>query len=147
MASSHSKLERCRELGAFCGINYKQLPNYSERVQLITNHEGANLILDPVMGDLFFTNNLRSLAQDSKWIVYGFMAGTKIKEADASRLLTKNATMTTTTLRNRPNEYKTKLLRDMERDCLPGFETGELRPVIDTVFPLSDAKYALERMS
>ena len=35
----------------------------------------------------------------------------------------------------------------MERDCLPGFESGELRTVIDSVYPLSEASEALERMS
>ena len=48
-----AKLETCQEIGAFCGVNYRQTPKYSERVKLITDGSGVDLILDPVLGSFF----------------------------------------------------------------------------------------------
>ena len=62
-------------------------------------------------------------------------------------ILRKNITLSTTTLRDRPDEYKTRLIRAMEKECLPGFVSGELKTVVDSVFPLSNASEALERMT
>lgn len=63
------------------------------------------------------------------------------------KLLGKRASIFTSTLRNRSDEYKTQLIRDMERDCIPAFEEGKLHTVIDSVFPLSRASEALDRMN
>ena len=91
-------------LGAFDGINYKQYPHFSDRVKLITNHEGVDVILDCILGTVF-NCNLESLGMDSRWIVYGAMGGVKISEANMVRLLNKRATMIATTLRNRDDQY------------------------------------------
>jgi tumor protein p53-inducible protein 3 len=104
---------------------------------MMTSHEGVDLILDPVMGSTFFNNNLKCMGFECKYVIYGFMGGIKIKHADMQRVLNKNASIHTTTLRNRPADYKAKLLKDMSRNCLPGFESGELRPVIDSVYSLT----------
>jgi len=59
-------------------------------------------------------------------VIYGAMSGIKIKDANMMKLLGKRASILTTTLRNRTDEYKTELVRDMIRDTTKGFETGEL---------------------
>ena len=98
----------CR-LGSFDGINYKQYPHFSDRVKLITNHEGVDVILDCILSN-FFNCNLECLGMDSRWIVYGAMGGVKIKEANMMKLLGKRASIMTTTLRNRDDHYKTELI-------------------------------------
>ena len=47
-----------------------------------------------------------------------------------------------TTLRARPVNEKVDLARTFERDVLPGFETGELRSVVDCVFQAGEAQAA-----
>ena len=81
---------------------------------------------------------------DSRWVIYGAMGGIKIKEANMMRLLSKRASIITTTLRNRSDSYKTELVQSMARDCVPGFESGSLRPIIDKEYNLSEAGEALE---
>ena len=103
------------------------------------------MILDPVMGT-FFHVNMDCLGMDSRWVIYGFMGGFKVEEANMMKLLSKRASILTTTLRNRSDEYKHDLMRDMERDCTPGFESGVLKPIIDKTYPLSNASEALLRM-
>ena len=90
---------------------------------MITDGEGVDVIQDPVLGT-FFNCNLDCLAMDSRWVIYGTMGGHRIKEANLMKLVGKRASILTSTLRNRSDLYKTKLLSDMERDCWPAFESG-----------------------
>jgi len=76
---------------------------------------------------------------DSRWVIYGTMGGYKIKEANLMKLIGKRASIQTFTLRNRSDSYKKELLQNMERDCWASFENGELKPIIDRVYNLSDA--------
>jgi NADPH:quinone reductase-like Zn-dependent oxidoreductase len=48
IVTSHSdeKLEEARKLGAKGGINYKQTPNWAERVRELTNGRGADVVID-----------------------------------------------------------------------------------------------------
>lgn len=142
VCSNQQKVEYCKELGCFDGICYKKIPKFHERVDNITNHEGVDVILDPVMGT-FFHENMDCLGMDSRWVIYGFMGGFKVEEANMMKLLSKRANILTTTLRNRSDEYKHNLMKDMERDCTAGFESGVLKPIIDRTFTLSNASEAL----
>jgi NADPH:quinone reductase-like Zn-dependent oxidoreductase len=83
---------------------------------------------------------------DARWVIYGMMGGIKIHEANMAKLINKRASILTSTLRNRTDEYKTNLIRDMERDCTHGFESGELAPIIDKTFELTAASEALDYM-
>ena len=101
--------------------------------------------MDPVLGS-FFDENLNCLGLDSRWVIYGSMGGIKVVEANFMKLLNKRAFILTSTLRNRTDEYKAELIQDMARDLTPGFLSGELKPIIDQTFVMSDAKLALSYM-
>jgi NADPH:quinone reductase-like Zn-dependent oxidoreductase len=45
-SSSDEKLEHARRLGAKGGINYKQTPNWADRVRELTNGRGADVVID-----------------------------------------------------------------------------------------------------
>ena len=45
-SSSDDKLEHARRLGAKGGINYKQTPNWADRVRELTNGRGADVVID-----------------------------------------------------------------------------------------------------
>ena len=145
MCSSQNKIEACKALGSFDGINYKQIPNYSERIKLMTDGKGVEVILDPILGS-FFANNLDSLGYDSRWVIYGTMGGVNIEQTNMMKLLGKRASIITSTLRNRSDSYKTQLIKDMERECIPAFESGLLKPIIDSTYDLSNAAEALGHM-
>jgi NADPH:quinone reductase-like Zn-dependent oxidoreductase len=118
---------------------------YSERVKLITDGDGADVIMDPVLGT-FFNCNLECLGMDSRWVIYGAMGGIKIKEANMLKLMNKRATIHTSTLRNRSDDYKSELIKEMEEYCNPGFDSGELRPIIDKTFDLSHSSEAIQHL-
>lgn len=95
----------------------------------------------------FFNCTLDCLAFDSRWIIYGFMGGIKIKEANLMKLLNKRASILTSTLRNRSDDYKTDLILAFSERLMPGFKSGELAPHIYKTVALSDAKHGLDMMS
>lgn len=51
-----------------------------------------------------------------------------------------------TTLRARSSSYKAQLVADFASIALPLFTTGALKPVIDTVLPLSSIVQGHQRM-
>lgn len=130
-------------LGSFDTVNYKTLPNYEQLVSLETGGKGADVILDPVLAS-FFKNNMECLAMDSRWVMYGAMGGVRIKEASLKHFKDKRASILTSTLRNRTDEYKTQLIKDMVAYTKTGFESGELKPIIHSILNLSNAKEAME---
>jgi tumor protein p53-inducible protein 3 len=146
ISSSDAKLEQCKKIGAYACVNYKQYPSFSDRVQLFTDGEGVDVVTDPVMGN-FFNCTLDCLGYDSRWIIYGFMGGIKIKEANMMKLLNKRASILTSTLRNRSDEYKTELVTSFAERLMPGFVSGELAPIIYQTINLSDSKHGLEMMA
>ena len=112
----------------------------------MTNGQGCDVILDPVLGT-FFDNNLNCLAKDARWVVYGAMGGTKIKDANLIKLIGRRASLMTSTLRDRSDDYKTRLIQDFERDCIPAFEDGSLKIIMDSIHRISEAEIAFEKMS
>ena len=54
------------------------------------------------------------------------------------KLMAKRAALLSTTLRTRSIEYKADLVKHMARDCLPHFESGALKVIIDSTYKLSE---------
>ena len=65
------------------------------------------------------------------------MGGIKVRDATMIKLLMKRASIISSTLRNRDDDYKRDLVRKIY-ELGPKFESGELKPVIDTVTNLSE---------
>ena len=125
-------------LGASHTINYKETPDYASLIKEFTHGKGVNVIQDPVLGGTNFNQNLDSLAMDSRWVIYGSMGG--LKPADNASLvkpLLKRSSILFSTLKSRSNDYKTNLVAEMYKECSPKFASGELKPIIDRTYQLS----------
>jgi putative PIG3 family NAD(P)H quinone oxidoreductase len=142
-ASSDEKLARCRELGAEITINYKR-ESFRERVAEATGGQGVNLILDFV-GAPYWDDNLAALALDGRLALIGFLGGSR-GQIDLGPLMGKRLQVFGTTLRRTPLPQKIALAQAVAAFALHRFESGELRPVIDTVLPLEQAAEAHRRM-
>lgn len=135
-AGSTDKLERCRELGATGLINYKT-DKFLARVKEWTKGQGVNLILDFIGAD-YFADNLAALALYGKLVLIGQLSGSKA-ELDLGLIMRQRLRITGTTLRPRTTEEKADLTQKVIDFALPRFADGRLRPVIDTVFPITQA--------
>lgn len=138
-AGSPEKLARCQQLGASVVINYKA-ESFLERVREVTENEGVNVILD-FIGAPYWNDNLAALAYGGRLMLIGFLGGAS-GDINLGALMSKNLTVTSTTLRRTPIWKKAELVEAFTSFGLPRFESGELQPVIDRVFPLAQAEEA-----
>jgi NADPH2:quinone reductase len=86
-AGDDAKLEVCRLNGAEQLVNYRR-EDLVERVREITDGRGADVIYDPVGGDVF-DQVKRCVAWDGRIVIVGF-AGGRIPAIECNRILLKN---------------------------------------------------------
>lgn len=136
------KAERCRELGADVVIDYR-----SEDFVAVTGAatgNGVDVILD-IMGAKYLRQNVEALAFDGRLVVIGLQGGGSA-ELDLGTLLSKRAAVHAATLRGRPAEQKAAICTAVTEGLWPLVDSGAVRPVVDSVFPMDSAGDAHRRM-
>jgi NADPH2:quinone reductase len=98
-----------------------------------------------MVGGDYIDRNIRAAAEDGRIVQIAFLRGSKAS-ADFMRLMLKRLTLTGSTLRARPAAVKAELARELRRHVWPLIEAGKFAPVIDSTFPLAQARQAHERM-
>lgn len=141
---SAGKMQTCRDLGADLVVDYGS-EDYVEAVNSSTDGVGADVILDVIGGD-YLDRNLRCVARQGTIIQVGTM-GSGNASISLGMLLGKRATLIGTGLRVRPIEQKIALVQRFNREMLPLFDSGELRPIIDSRFSLDQIQDAHRYMA
>lgn len=126
---SAGKVDACAALGADVVVDYGS-HDFVEAVNTATNGRGVDVVLD-VIGGEYVERNVASLAVKGRIIQVGTMAG-KPMPFNVGSLLMKRASITGTVLRARPLEEKVAITQRFISEMLPLFDTGALRPVIDS---------------
>ncbi len=141
-AGSPEKLKVAQDHGADHLIDYSK-EDIRERVKAITAGKGADVIYDPVGGDVFEAC-MRSIAWEGRIIVIGFAAG-KIPQVPANVVLVKNIDVIGffwgSYLPRKPEQVGQSL-----KQLLRWFEEGKLKPHVSDRFDLKDAAQALEML-
>jgi NADPH:quinone reductase len=101
-------------------------------------------VLDMVGGD-YVPRNLQCLAEDGRHVSIAVLNGPKT-ELFIPLIMMKRLTLTGSTLRGRDVVFKSLVADELAKTVWPHVEAGRLKPVIDSVFPLSDAAGAHARM-
>jgi putative PIG3 family NAD(P)H quinone oxidoreductase len=138
-AGSPEKLQRCRDLGADVAISYRE-EDFVEVVRRETDGRGVDVILDN-MGAKYLAPNLSALATNGRLAIIGMQGGTKA-ELDIGKLLTKRGAITATSLRARPVEEKSAIVRSVREHVWPLVSEGHVRPVVHTRLPLAEVQEA-----
>ncbi len=138
-AGAQAKIERCVALGAQAGLNYRS-EDWAARILELTDGRGVDVILD-IIGADYLEPNMRCLAVEGRLVIIATMGGAEA-QLDIRTLMRKRLTLAGTTLRARPVPAKAALARQIEQDVLPKFADGTFEPVIERVFPLSEAAAA-----
>jgi putative PIG3 family NAD(P)H quinone oxidoreductase len=138
-AGSVEKIARTIELGAEVGIQYKE-EDFAERVLDLTDKTGVDLVQD-FIGAAYWQRNLRCLKVEGRLVLVGLMGGTKV-EADLNTILRKRLQVIGSVMRSQPLANKIAMTRRFQERWLPLLQSGTIRPVIDTAFPLADAAAA-----
>ena len=130
-------------LGADHAINYNAADFVAE-VATLTDGKGVQLILDMVGGD-YVPRNLQCLAEDGRHVTIAVQRGITA-EINIAAVMVRRLTLTGSTLRARPVAFKSLVADELRRTVWPLVEAGQLRPVMDTAFPLAEAAAAHARM-
>jgi NADPH:quinone reductase len=137
------KCARAMELGALYAVNYRT-QDFVEIARDLTKGHGVSVVLDMVGGD-YVPRNLQALGEDGRHVSIAFQRGAKA-EIPIADVMRRRLTLTGSTLRPRPVEFKAMVASEIAHTVWPYVEGGRLRPVIDSTFPLSQAAEAHARM-
>ncbi len=138
-ASSADKLAIAREHGADHLINYADGP-FKDEVKALTDGRGADVIFDPVGGDVF-DQSLRCIAWEGRLLVVGFASG-RIPEAPANLTLVKNMAIMGVfwgAYREKDPAVMTASFATLS-DWLMA---GKLRPLVSKTYGLDDTAQAI----
>jgi NADPH:quinone reductase len=139
-AGSAEKLAACRAQGAALAIDYTQ-QDFVEAVQDFTHGYGADIVYDPVGGDVF-DKSRRCIAFEGRLVVVGF-AGGRIPEITVNRMLLRTFSVTGFTLHGY-KQHRPDLLQQAQAHLFQLYAAGRIKPVISHKLPLTSLVEALE---
>ncbi|MDR7025497.1 NADPH:quinone oxidoreductase family protein [Pseudomonas peli] len=141
-ASSAEKLEVAKAAGADELINYSE-SNLKDEVKRLTGGQGADVIYDPVGGDLFDAA-IRSIAWNGRLLVVGFASG-RIPELPVNLTLLKGAAVV--------GVFWGSFAQRQPQDNAANFQQlfawhaeGKLKPLVSQTFPLEQAAEAINTL-
>ena len=137
-ASSEEKLDFAKNIGADYLVNYSD-GDLKTKIKELTNGKGADVIFDPVGGDLF-DQATRCINWNGRILVVGFASG-RIPEYKANLALLKGASMVGVFLgrwmKEEPEAYEENL-----NELLELFKQKKIKPPSYQLFKMNDFVYA-----
>lgn len=133
VTSGAANVERLRALGA-AFVYDRSTEDWSKAVFADTGKRGVDVVVENV-GEATWKGSMRALAQGGRLVTYGGTTGPKV-EIDLRVMFWKQLSVLGTTMASKA-EFEA---------MLDAVFTGRLRPVIDTVMPLDQAREAHERL-
>jgi NADPH2:quinone reductase len=138
-ASSAEKLAVAKAAGADELINYSET-SLKDEIKRLTDGQGADVIYDPVGGDLF-DQAIRAIAWNGRLLVVGFASG-RIPELPVNLALLKGAAVIGvfwgSFAQRQPQDNAANF-----QQLFGWFAEGKLKPLVSQVYPLSNAGQAI----
>jgi NADPH:quinone reductase len=141
-AGGPEKVEVCSDLGADVAIDYRE-ENFVEVVKEATEGRGAEVIFDPVGGDVF-DGSRRCVAFEGRIVIIGF-AGGRIAEAPTNHVLVKNYSVVGMHW-GLYTRVMPGLIRSTHEDLMRLYEAGEIDPLISGTVPFEELPKALKKL-
>ena len=133
VASNPEKAQLAKELGADIVIDRSQT-DWGKAIFRLTSKRGVDVVVDNV-GRATLNTSMLAVARGGRIVIVGNTSGPQT-EIDIRYLFSKQISLIGSTMGSRQDfNTVTELLRE-----------GKIRPVIDSVMPLSDGKEAYRRM-
>ncbi len=133
---SDERVRAVEKLGAAKGINYRS-QDFVEEIKALTQGKGVNVILDMVAGD-YINRDQKCLADEGRIVIIALLGGPK-GTVDFSQLMRRRMTVTGSTLRPRPVEFKGKIAASLKQHVWPLLEAKKIMPIVHATFPLAQA--------
>jgi NADPH:quinone reductase-like Zn-dependent oxidoreductase len=132
-SSSDAKLAHLRELGASGVINYQTTPEWDVKVLEMTGGEGVDHVIE-VGGSGTLTRSIRAVKLGGRISLIGLLAGGG--QIDPMPMLLKSVTLQGIYVGSR------EMFEEMNR----AMEVNNVQPVIDRIFPFSEAREAYRHL-
>jgi NADPH:quinone reductase-like Zn-dependent oxidoreductase len=132
-SSSDEKLARAEKLGADFTINHRK-QDFADAVNQLTQQRGVDMVVDCVGGEVW-RKSLASLARGGRLVTCGATAGGQ-PDDDIAAIFSKHLKIYGSTLGSR-EEF---------RQLVNFLTIAQIKPIIDSVFPLRDAAAAQHRV-
>jgi NADPH2:quinone reductase len=142
-AGSARKCAFAVEHGAEAAFDYTT-PDWVEQVKEATGGRGADVIYDPVGGDIFDLST-KCLAFSGRLLVVGFTSG-RIPTIQVNRILLKNIAVIGLHW-GAYRQHDPKRIPQAMAALFELYERGAVRPVISSVRPLHEAALALDEIA
>lgn len=108
----------------------------------LENGHGVDVAIDCLGGEIM-GKCIHYLNHGARWIMIAALAGTKT-EIDLKNIYVRNVRIIGSTLRSRTPEKKAEILADLVRNVWPKVSTGEVKPTIYKVLPITEVETAHE---
>ena len=139
-AGSDAKLDICRQCGADHVINYEK-DDFIQVVKDLTGGKGADVIYDPVGGDVFDKSS-KCINWNGRIIIVGFTSG-RIAEIKTNRILLKNMSVVGL-FWGAYRMHQPHLIQEAQEILYDYYATDKMKPVIYKDYPLQELPDALE---
>ena len=139
-AGSNEKLKLIRENGADIAVNY-QTEDFVEVVKRETQGRGANLIFDPVGGEVG-ERNVKCVAFEGRIVLIGFTSG-KFSSFAANHILIKNYSVVGLHWGLYRQQNAAKIMA-AQKELFALSEAGKIKPVIGGRYPMEKVADAME---
>lgn len=139
-AGGEQKAAICRQLGARLAIDYRA-DDFVAAVLDATDGRGADVIYDPVGGDVF-DRSRRCIAWEGRILVVGF-AGGRIADAPTNHALLKNYSIVGVHW-GAYRHHDVELMRRAHADLVRLYSAGHIRPLVSAEVRLEQMPAALE---
>jgi len=133
-SSSEDKLQKAKALGADILINYRTNPDWDREVFAKTNKRGVDVVFESVGAETWL-KSIRALRKGGRMVVIGGTTGLRPQE-EIGFIFWKQIDILGSTMASR-HEFN---------DVMKLIFRGELKPVIDSVYPLEQAQQAHARL-
>jgi NADPH2:quinone reductase len=137
-AGSEEKRAICRELGAEIALDYKS--DWVQSLLAATGNRGVDVILDAQAGP-YTDRELQLLAFDGRLILIASHLGERA-DINVRQIVRRRLTLTGSTIRPRPPEYKGRIAQALVREVWPLLEDGRMQLNVCATFSLDEVAKA-----
>ncbi len=137
---SSEKAEAIRELGADVIVDTSRQSLSEVLKEQLEQGYGVDVAIDCLGGETM-GQCLHYLNRGARWIMIAALAGT-LTQIDLKNIYVRNVRIIGSTLRSRAPEMKARILAELVEKVWPKVETGEVKPTIYRVLPITEAEKA-----
>lgn len=98
-----------------------------------------------MVGGEYIPRNIKALADDGRLVMIAFLGGAKA-DLNFAQIMMRRLVVTGSTLRPQSDAAKARIAAELRARLWPLIETGAVRPLVDSCYPLADAAEAHRHM-